>query len=120
MERLRTIAAWALKWWPAIVAATIACLLSVSFWTAHITRTETPFGWPIAEVLAAVLLAGMGLVWAPLLSSVEARRESLLARLGRVPDPIQALLAATLMLTWSLAGLLFVDGALGAARLASL
>ena len=117
MQAIRAIAAWALRWWPAIVAATISCLLCVSLWTNHIARTETPLGWPIAEVLAAALLSGMGLIWAPLLSSVEARRESLLARLGRVPDPIQALLAATLMLTWSLAGLLLVDGAVGAARL---
>ncbi len=120
MNQLRVIAAWALKWWPAIVAATVSCLLSVSLWTTHVTKTQTPFGWPVAEVLGAALLAGMGLLWAPLLSSVEARKKSLLARLGEVPGPIQALLAATLVLTWSLAGLLFVDGAVGAARVAYL
>lgn len=120
MDQLRQIAAWALRWWAGLVALTVFCSMSVSLWMAHMTRTETPFGWPVAEVLGAVLVMAMGLLWAPLLSDVEARRKSLLARLGQLPDPMQAFLAATLVLCWALAGLLLVDGAVGAVRLSSL
>jgi len=120
MERMRHVAAWALRYWAALIAMTVACLMSVSLWSAHMARTGTPFGWPVAELLGAALVTAMGLLWAPLLADVEARKTSLLRRLGRVPDPMQALLAATLVLSWTLAGLLLLDGAVGAVRLSSL
>lgn len=121
MEQMRHVGAWALRYWAALAAMTVAGLLSVSIWSAHMARTDTRFGWPVTELLGAVLIAAMGLLWAPLLSDVEARKKStLLRRLGRVPDPMQALLAATLVLSWTLAGLLLVDGAVGAVRVGAL
>jgi len=121
MEGMRQVGTWALRYWAALVVATIAGLMSVSVWSAHMARTDTRFGWPVSELLGAILIAAMGLLWAPLLSDVEARKRStLLRRLGRVPDPMQALLAATLVLSWTLAGLLFLDGAVGAVRMSSL
>jgi hypothetical protein len=121
MQQLRHVAAWALRYWAALAAMTVACLISASLWSAHMARTGTPFGWPVTELLGAALVVAMGLLWAPLLSDVEARKASaLLRRLGRLPDPMQALLAATLVLSWTLAGLLLLDGAVGAVRLSSL
>lgn len=121
MEQMRHVGAWALRYWALLVVMTVAGLMSVSIWSAHMARTDTRFGWPVTELLGALLIAAVGLLWAPLLSSVEARKHSsLLRRLGRVPDPVQALLAATLVLSWTLAGLLLLDGAVGAVRLSSL
>lgn len=121
MESMRHVGAWALRYWAALVLMTVASFFSVSSWSAHMARTDTRFGWPVTELLGACLIAAMGLLWAPLLSDVEARKaSSLLRRLGRLPDPMQALLAATLVLSWTLAGLLLLDGAVGAVRLSSL
>jgi len=121
MEQMRHVGAWALRYWAGLVLMTVACLMSVSIWSAHMARTDTRFGWPVTELLGAALVTAMGLLWAPLLSDVEARKASLLLRrLGHLPHPMQALLAATLVLCWTLAGLLFLDGAVGAVRLSSL
>jgi hypothetical protein len=121
MEQMRHVGAWALRYWAGLVLMTVLGIGAVSIWSAHMARTDTRFGWPVTELLGAVLITAMGLLWAPLLSDVEVRKHStLLRRLGRVPDPMQALLAATLVLCWTLAGVLFLDGAVGAVRLGAL
>lgn len=116
VQKLREFGGWVQHRYKLFLITTILNILLISWWTDHAAENGPHFVWPITELLGGSLLANLSLLWAPLIAPPEEKKQSIWRRLGRLPDPIIALLAASMMLMWAFAAFLFVGGLFGLVR----
>lgn len=116
VQRLRAFGGWVQHRYKLFLVTTILNILVISWWTENSTDNGPYFVWSVTELLGGSLLANLSMLWAPLIAPPEEKKQSIWRRLGRLPDPIIALLAASMMLMWAFAAFLLVGGLLGLAR----
>jgi hypothetical protein len=110
MDGWRRLGGFALRWWWIVAVSAALCVGLAARWATGADAFTEPGRWAVTQVLGGVVLLHVGLLWAPLVAAPADLAASPWRRLGTLPPPVVALIAATLTLVALLALLLVAAG----------